>query len=291
MKRAAYLVLGVLLVSCARTPEPSPQPPASGAAFEALTADFTADLERADVPGGAIAVVKGGRLVHTAGVGTTRAGGAQPVTEATRFRVASLSKLFTASAAMSLVESGELDLNAPITTYLPDLELYGNADPSEITTAQLLSHSAGIADFFEIACDTTLAGWFAARPDLEQWSPAGAVFNYSNFGYSLAGLVAEAAGGEAFRDLVRARVFAPAGMSTATYDPAVVAASGDYATATPTPVPGASVPDVTLSRCPASDPSGYLYASARDLARYAEVFLAGGGAVLSPASVAAMGAP
>jgi len=135
MKGAVYLILGVLLVSCARTPEPSPPPPASGAAFEAVVRDFTTDLRRADVPGGAIAVVAGGRLAHAAGVGTTHAGGAQPVTKATRFRVASLSKLFTASAAMSLVESGELDLGAPITTYLPDLELYGDADPSKITTA------------------------------------------------------------------------------------------------------------------------------------------------------------
>jgi serine beta-lactamase-like protein LACTB, mitochondrial len=136
-----------------------------------------------------------------------------------RFRLGSCSKVVTAAAAMRLVEQGRLDLDAPISTYLPDLP----AQHRQTTTRQLLGHQGGIRHY-NIVKDfnpsqpgghidtrtyrntTEMLAIFINDPLL---SPPGEAMNYSSFGFTLIGAVMEKAAGAAFPEIVQREVSQP----------------------------------------------------------------------------------
>ena len=188
----------------------APQQSADELRFRDLLDVYRAQLDAAGVPGGALAIIRDGELAFAEGVGVRRQGSDESVDADTLFRVASTSKVVTAATLMALSEDGLVDLNAPITDYIPELSLLPPHDPSTIAVEHLLSHSAGIPDYFHLfECDATpgaLARFFADRPNLTQWSPSGRLHNYSNLGYSLAALVAESASGQTFAALVEDRI-------------------------------------------------------------------------------------
>ena len=267
---------------------------AEKAAFDQLVAFTQTELQKSGTPGASIAVVLHGKLAFAAGVGDRNEKG-DPVTTSTLFRVASMSKMIVGATAMTLVDQGKLDLNAPITTYLPWFSLANGYDASTLTTAALLTHTSGFPCDTIGICDSQTSGdrktFFASYPQ-PLWAPPGAVYDYSNTGFALAAAVVEAASGAAegsFEQLAHDRVFAPAGMSTATYD-ATAAQSGEHATgyvldASKNVI--ATFEPLTLE-CPMLHPYGGVLATATDYARFAEMLLAGGGTTLSSVSAAAM---
>jgi CubicO group peptidase (beta-lactamase class C family) len=208
------------------------QPSPDQAAFDGWLGDVQRMLAASSAPGASLAVVLDGHLTFAAGVGKKLYNDDAAVTTATRFRVGSLSKMLVAIAAEQLASAGTLDLDAPITTYLPWFALAPGFDATSITTAQLLSHTSGLP------CDTiplcpanadTRTQWFAANPQA-LWTAPGMTWDYSNPGYSLAALVVSAAAGQPeseFRQLMTDHVFAPANMTTATYD-VTLTEQGDY---------------------------------------------------------------
>ena len=103
-------------------------------------------MTKNQVPGAAVGVVKDGKLVYTKGFGVTELGSDPPVTPESVFFMASIAKSVTGMAIMQLVEEGKIDLDAPVTQYLPYFTL---ADPTakDITIRQLLSHTSGMADY------------------------------------------------------------------------------------------------------------------------------------------------
>jgi CubicO group peptidase (beta-lactamase class C family) len=260
---------------------------ASDPRFASVLAYMEKDMGRYGIPGGAVAIVENGKLAFAAGLGTKQRGTMDPITPSTLFRVASMSKMVLSAAAMKLVEEGGLDVSSPITSYVP-LPLESGFDPSSITVSNLLTHTSGIPD---IGVASTIcpvgpgqsAAWYASHAPQPLWSPPGAVWDYSNQGFSVAGWIIEQASGQSFEDAVGSRVFGPAGMSTATYD-TVAATAGDHAlghTASASYQPDAY--DCAITRPPAG-----VIATVLDYAHFAETLLAGGGTMLSPSSVAAM---
>jgi CubicO group peptidase (beta-lactamase class C family) len=172
------------------------------------------------VPGLSLAVVVNGRLALAEGYGLADVENNVPATADTVYRVTSVSKPVTATAAMKLVETGKLDLDAPIQKYCPTF-------PSKqwtITTRQLLSHQSGIRDYRDDAesintrhynsIDQAL-GQFAADP--LQFEP-GAKMQYTSYGYILLGCVIEGASGETYDNYMRQAIFEPSHMSATRLD-------------------------------------------------------------------------
>jgi CubicO group peptidase (beta-lactamase class C family) len=216
------------------------------------------------VPGVALAVVIDGHLAYEQGVGI--AGGNDPVTAHTLFRVASTTKLVTAIAALTLVQRGELDLDAPV----PWFTRGAGFAAANVTLRSALSHTSGIPDDNTSACTTPLPrlrDYFAARANDPLWSPPGEVYDYSNAGYALVGAAIEAASGMRFEDYVRDAVLRPAGMTTATFDLAGVAAGHDRN--------GTLMPRAATDDCTWLHPAGGLVASADDFGHLLETLMRG----------------
>ncbi len=141
-----------------------------------------------------------------------------PITHDTRFRIASMTKMLTGVAVMQLVQRGKLSPSDTIARVIPGLpdEPYGR-----ITIHQLLTHTAGLGGIWTRAFFSRGAGSFQRTADFlplfirdSLLFQPGTSWAYSNAGYVLLGLAVERASGESYRDYIRQRVFAPAGMST-----------------------------------------------------------------------------
>jgi CubicO group peptidase (beta-lactamase class C family) len=178
-----------------------------------------------NAPGIAVAVVLNGEEVWSEGFGMADLENNVPVTTQTLFRLASISKPITATAAMQLWEQGKLDLEVPIQKYCPAFP----QKESPINTRQLMSHLAGVRHYRtdpkeDLETNNTkhfddpIAGgiqFFANDPLL---SKPGSKFNYSTQGFTLVGCAIEGASGEKYVDYVRQHIFMPAGMNSTRWD-------------------------------------------------------------------------
>lgn len=261
-----------------------------------LEDEITGQMAAARVPGFALAVVREHEIVYARGFGVTSVeDAALPVTPDTLFCSGSISKALTGTAIMRLVEQGALDLDAPITAYVPDLAYKEPAFAAGVTLCRLLSHTAGLygtAGNVGPSDRGALAAFIRdALPRADFVAPPGRVFEYCNLGIDLAGYVAEVVTGQPFAELMRALVFIPLGMERTTYDRTVamtypVALAHTYA--------ADGTPRVLhrMFANAAGNPSGFVMASTLDLARFTLMLLNGGRIddqpFLSPASVALM---
>ena len=232
--------------------------------------DFERQLRENGVPGGAIAVVCGDEIV-SAGVGVTAHPVGAPIGAETRFQIASVTKSFTGALAALLADQGRVDLLAPISSYVPFVDLsrpYG----LEPTLEQLLTHTAGYPTDLPAGGrfdDLTLRGFYAANPSLGLWSPPGAVFNYSNIGTSLAGLALQEHLDTPFGDLMQREIFTPLGLLSASMDAAGVEAAGDVAFGHQRSVDSIVRPTDTYLATGYYGPMGGAWMSVTDLARFA----------------------
>ncbi|ATE55033.1 serine hydrolase domain-containing protein [Actinosynnema pretiosum] len=195
---------------------PATAPPATEAPEPDLAAVERFVAEQADAaayPGVAVAITRGDRVVRAFGRGRTSGGDA--VTATTRMPVASVSKSFTALAAVQLAERGELDLDAPITRHVPEFHL---ADPrgAAITTRHLLGQTSGITDRTlpekSLPQPASLDAVVTRVNPTSLASDPGARYHYTNTNFHLAALVVQRVTGEPFADYLRDNVFAPLGM-------------------------------------------------------------------------------
>ncbi|MGN0991857.1 MAG: serine hydrolase domain-containing protein [Candidatus Ventricola sp.] len=155
-----------------------------------------------------------------------------PVTQSTCFRVASVSKLVMSFAALSLAESGLLELDRDISAYLGYTVRSPHAPDVPVTLRMLLTHTAGLTDSgpygtrgMESGC--TLRELLTAPESWADRTP-GASFAYSNLGAGAAGVIIERAAGQPFDDILQERVFAPLGIR-ASYDPRRILPADDLA--------------------------------------------------------------
>ncbi len=180
---------------------------------------------------GSFLVTRGGETLfeHCAGLADRAAG--VPVTPATRFALASFTKMFTAVAVVDLVSAGSLSFETPVVEVLPADRRPSTLLP-EVTVHHLLSHTSGIADYCEEEEDSPFyvedyGSLWVDRPcysierpadflplfgDLPPYRPPGEQYQYSNAGYIVLGLVVEQVTGRPFTEVVQERVFDRAGM-------------------------------------------------------------------------------
>ncbi len=183
-------------------------------------------LDSYETAGLAVAVVSGEEVVARGyGVSDVRTGA--PVTPQTMFHLASVSKPFVATAIVSLAMEtkggqGVLDLDAPITDWVPELTL-ADGRAGEVTARALLSHTSGLPDVSDYGWHEPQLGddaLSAFAGSLSHWrlkSEPGATFSYSNAGFELLGLLLSRVMDTTFEDAVRQRVLLPLGMQNSTF--------------------------------------------------------------------------
>jgi CubicO group peptidase (beta-lactamase class C family) len=253
-------------------------------------------MERLHVPGAAIGVTYEGRD-EIAGVGVTNVAHPLPVDANTLFQIGSITKTFTGTAAMRLVEAGKLDLDVPVQTYVPGLRLAGDEVARSVTMRHLLTHTGGWeGDYFDDLGpgDDALARMVAAIAELPQITPLGEVWSYNNAGFYIAGRVIEVIAEKPFEAALGELVLAPLGLTMSFFFAEDVIthrfAVGHFLESE---VPAVARP-WALGR--AAHPAGGLVCSAGDLLRYARFHMGDGTAgdgtrVLTPESMALIRKP
>ena len=187
--------------------------------FQAIDQYITQQMRASQIPGAAVAIVKGDRAIYLKGYGRTGAGGGT-VTPQTPFIIGSVSKSFTAIAVMQLVEAGKIDLDAPIQRYLPWFKLADADASARITIRHLLNHTSGIPNGCCYATmldssqdDGALERHVRFLKSVQPSRPAGKSFEYSNVNYTTLGMVIQAVSGQSYEDYMQEHVFTPLGMS------------------------------------------------------------------------------
>lgn len=179
-----------------------------------LRATVEAELERWDVPGMALGILAEGESEVLA-FGSASDETHTPIFPETIFQIGSITKVFTATLVMQLVEDGRVDLDTPVVRYLPELRLGDMKALHAITPRMLLGHVGGF--FGDLFTDTgigddALARFIAGFGTLAQITPPGTLFSYCNTGFAIAGLLIERLRGAPFEQVARERLFEPLGM-------------------------------------------------------------------------------
>ncbi len=169
------------------------------------------------VPGLAYGVIRDGELFHARGIGTTDIDRDDVPTTDTVFRIASMTKSFTAATILLLRDDGLLRLDDPVATYVSEMRT-----TQPITLRQLLTMSAGLPTDDpwgdrQQGLDLDRFAAFLAGGQSFAWTP-GTTFEYSNLGYGILGRVITSVAGQEYRDVVRARLLEPLGMRATVYE-------------------------------------------------------------------------
>jgi CubicO group peptidase (beta-lactamase class C family) len=182
---------------------------------EFLAPVFAEGMKREKIPGAVFVLVAGGKIVLAQGYGVADLASRRPVDPATTiFPIASITKLFTATALMQLADQGRLDLDADVNRYLTSARVPPTY-PQPITPAELLDHTAGLDELpgrrvRSRAELVSLGDFLSSR--LVRVHPPGAMTSYSSFGIALAGLLVEDLSGTEFEQYLARNVWGPLGM-------------------------------------------------------------------------------
>ncbi len=213
----ASLIALALLATTAWPQSPASAPLNSQDVATFLDKYFAEHLEKFHVPGAAVAVVKDGEVIAMKGYGYSNVEQKIPVDpDRTVFRLASVSKPFTAIAVLQLVEQGKLRLDENVNHYLRLFQLEENY-PQPVTLQNLLTHTAGFDDggigiTSHSAREQIPLGTYLARRLGPRVLAPGDQYNYSNRGFSLAGYIAETTSGVPFAQYIEDHIFRPLDM-------------------------------------------------------------------------------
>lgn len=266
--------------------------PLSPAVLARIDAYAQAQMRSQHIPGMTIVVTREGKPVLKKGYGVANMTTGAPATPDTVYRIASLTKQFTASAIMVLVQEGRLTLEQPVSSLFPTAP----ASWKDITVRHLLNHTSGLQR--DLSPDLLALVDLHQLPPIDQQialagaapldAPTGSAYAYSNVGYHVLGFVIEKVTGQYYADFMQQRFFGPLGMRSADVirtARAVPAMAAGYTW------DGASIkPALTLTMTPGMiEAEGGLQMSAVDLARWDAAIA--GERFLSKASLAQMWAP
>src|SRR5205823_4035459 len=257
-----------------------------------LDALIPSQLQNRNIAGAVVAIVKDGQVLLAKGYGYADFAAKKPVlADQTLFRPGSISKLFTTTAVMQLVEQGKLDLDGDVSEYL-DFAI-PKTYPEPVTLRRLLTHTAGfeetLKNLFVPSEDAMkpLRDYLVATMPVRIFPP-GKVVSYSNYGFALAGYLVERASGEKFERYIDNHILKPLGMLNSTFDQPLPASlqskmSQGYLVATKKPR------DFEFVQ---AAPAGSLSTTATDMTRFMLAFLQGGTAdgvtILKPQTVRLM---
>jgi D-alanyl-D-alanine carboxypeptidase len=222
-----------------------------------------------NLPGVAVGVVYDQQLVWAKGFGYADVDLRTPMTPATLFRMASHSKLFTATAVMQLRDAGKIHLDDTVSTYLPWFRIQpASTDDPGITIEELLTHSAGLpreagAHWTEMSfpdaagIQSFIKEHAAAYPPEIRWK-------YSNLGFTIAGMLVETISGERWADYVQHHIFDPLGMASSSVDKRLAGLATGY---------GKRMPDGSRAKMPFVDaramaPATGITSNVEDMARF-----------------------
>jgi len=274
-------------------PQPSAAPELTKADFETfLDALIPSQLQNRNIAGAVVSVVKDGQVLFQKGYGYADVEAKQTVLpDQALFRPGSISKLFTATAVMQLVEQGKLDLDRDVNGYLDFAIPKTYSDP--VTLRQLLTHTAGFEEtlknlFVAHESDIKPLRTYLVNQMPARIFPPGKVPSYSNYGFTLAGYIVERASGEKFERYVDNHILKPLRMTNSTFDQ---------------PLPPQLAPQMSKGYLNASKkphdfefvqaaPAGALSTTAADMTRFMLAFLQDGSvdgvAILKPETVGQM---
>jgi CubicO group peptidase (beta-lactamase class C family) len=244
-----------------------------------IDAYIQARMEAANIPGLALGVIYGDQVVYLKGYGFAGPDG-RAVTPQTPFILGSTSKSFTALAVMQLVEAGQIDLDAPVTKYLPWFRTGDAAASGQITVRHLLHQNSGLPTYEgrqgiadNDQSSTALENGVRALASVRLSQPPGQGYEYANENYDILGLIVQTVSGKSYEEYVRSAIFAPLQMShsaAALSDPAAADLATGYRHWLFWPVAfAAPYPRRTT-------PSGFLISSAEDMTHYLRAQLNGG---------------
>ena len=176
------------------------------------------------LPGVAYGLVVDGQLIHSGNIGYTDIANKIPVTSASMFRIASMSKSFTCMAILKLRDEGKLDLDDPAYLYIPELKnlKYPTADAPHITIRHLMTHGAGFpednpwGDRQLADNDKDLMEFIGKQITFS--NPPGIAYEYSNLGFALQGKIITKVSGIPYQEYIRKNILVPLGMTTTTYE-------------------------------------------------------------------------
>jgi CubicO group peptidase (beta-lactamase class C family)/D-alanyl-D-alanine dipeptidase len=271
-------ILCAVLCSCGRNAPPVEK---SSAKYSAVTAPLEkliqTEMHNQALPAVSIALVDDRQLVWAKGFGLADPKRKIAANENTIYRVGSVSKLFTDTAIMQLVEKGEIDLDAPVSRYLPDFHPtnpFGNS----ITLRELMSHRSGlvreppVGHYFDSTAPT-LKATVESLNSTTLIYPPGTHTKYSNAAIAVVGYLLQQHVGKPFADYLRDAVLKPLGMSSSSF--------------VPTPEVRAHLADAIIQtydgriiQAPTfqlgMQPAGCMYSSVTDLAKFLNMLFAGG---------------
>jgi serine beta-lactamase-like protein LACTB len=222
-----WIHLAALIVFCSAVPvrsiaQASQLAPEKRSQIEAAVSRF---MKSSQVPGVSVAIVENGEYEWAQGFGFADLKKKIRASDHTLFRLASISKSLTATAAMQLWERGKLDLDAPVQKYCPAFP----EKPQPISTRQLLGHLGGIRHYKADSPDNPethntrhfddpIQGGLTFFKNDPLVAEPGTSFHYSTYGYTVVGCIIEGASGTKYVDFVQRNVFTPAGMSQTQVD-------------------------------------------------------------------------
>ena len=291
LSRWTILLLTICIAGCSSAP---PRPESVGRGDYPRVAEYVSalvrhEMKKRDVTGLSIALVDDQRVVWAEGFGYADKAGNVPASPVTIYRAGSISKLFTATAAMQLAESGKMDIDHPLGNYLPGFSIRSRFPTSApITPRSIMTHHSGLPSDY-------LSGMWTRDPepftqvadrlkDEYVANPTGTVFSYSNLGVTLLGDAIGKAAGRDYISYVHDEVLLPLGMCgssfSASADRTPFAAKGYRK--------GKEAEDPPLRDVPA----GGLNTSVLDLSRFVQMVFAGGTAgdrrIVTPETLAEM---
>lgn len=241
--------------------------------FAGLDAYVNAAMATWKVPGIGLALVRNDSVIYAKGYGVREIGKPAPVDERTIFAIGSSSKAFTAAAVAMLVDQGKVDLDAPVTRYLPGFQLFDPYATRELTVRDILSHRSGLARG-ELA-------WYGSGFDRDEivrrvrfleptWSFR-SQFGYQNIMYITAGQVVAKLTGQSWDDFIRDRILWPLGMTSSSTTIRGIEAQANLS------VPHAeldgTVQTVARRNIDNAGPAGSINSSALDMAQWVRLQL------------------
>jgi CubicO group peptidase (beta-lactamase class C family)/D-alanyl-D-alanine dipeptidase len=253
-------------------------------------------MSLAGIPGISVAIVDDQQIVWAQGFGLADPKEKIPATADTVYRIGSVSKLFTDIGIMQCVERGEIDLDAPVSKYLPDFQPK-NPFGKPITLRELMSHRSGllreppVGNYFETS-EPTLAATVKSLNDTQLVYEPGTHTKYSNAAIAVAGYVLQTQVHQPFAKYLKSNILEPMGMQQSSFepDPRIVR---NLAKAEMWTYDGKTfeAPTFQLGMAPA----GSMYSTVKDLGRFTSVLLAkgktGSGQLLEPATLEKMWSP
>jgi CubicO group peptidase (beta-lactamase class C family) len=258
-------------------PQPGQRPELTKADFETfLDALIPSQLRNRNIAGAVVSVVKDGQVLFQKGYGYADVEEKKSVLpDQTLFRPGSISKLFTATAVMQLVEQGKLDLDHDVNEYLDFV--IPKTYPEPVTLRQLLTHTGGFEEtlknlFVAHESDIKPLRTYLVNEMAGRIFPPGKIPSYSNYGFTVAGYIVERVSGEKFDRYIENHILKPLGMNHSTFDQ---------------PLPAQFAPQMSKGYLSASQkprdfewvqvsPAGALSTTAADMTRFMLAFLQDG---------------